>query len=414
MTTAQQITVLPRPDAYSPSWWLAFAGWTRHGRDPVLLKRALGPDCPGPGEVDRAVRRLHAASGDGRRLRIYVGDARRDDLARRVLDTPLLDGPVFNAMQQRTGAERMAFVVNDLQDWSPALTEHLGALLMSMAPYRGLPPFGAEQILFAGNYAGTPFGAHQGFEHAFLCHLGPADKMFYLWSTETYRALTGGTADVADYEPLLPHGIELRLEPGDVLYLPAYWFHIGTQREYSCSVAVGMYDFPLERWLGPAVTRALAASEPWPLSDYAPFSGEGRPLGRRAAELLGSLQAGLPDTLDDRWLRCASNAGFVHRRRPTFAAPPLTPGDRVRVRRPFQVCWRPRPGDRGALDVYLRHERVAVAAHAAWPAIFRALNAGATPTIDELAGLLGAPWTAADALAVARVLAATGGLERAV
>src|SRR5688500_4191374 len=98
--TPQQILVPLRSDIYSPAWWLAFAGWTRHGRDPVLLKGALGPRCPGSGEIDRAVRRLHASSGAGRRLRIYVGDERRDDLAQRVLAARLAaDVPVFTAMQ---------------------------------------------------------------------------------------------------------------------------------------------------------------------------------------------------------------------------------------------------------------------------------------------------------------------------
>ncbi len=410
--TPHQITVPLRADIYSPAWWLAFAGWTRHGRDPVLLKGALGPRCPGSGEIDRAVRRLHASSGAGRRLRIYVGDARRDDLAQRVLAAPLpADVPVFTAMQRTTGAERLAFVVNDLQDWSPPLTEHLGELLMSMAGQRGLPPFGAEQILFAGNYAGTPFGAHQGFEHAFLCHLGPADKMFYLWSTETFRALTGGTADVADYTQLLPHAIALRLQPGDILYLPAYWFHIGTQREYSCSVAVGMYDYPLERWLGQALTRAVAAAEPGQIQAYAP-PGEVDPLRARLAALTGPLTQALTQALAEQWHRCASNAGFMRRRADVVDAPWLAARDRVRVRRPFQVCWQVRPGG-GVIDVYIRHARVPVVAHAAWPVIFRALNGGATPLVNELVDLLGAPWTADDALAVIQALAGTGGLERA-
>lgn len=412
-TTAEEITVRLQEDAYTPEWWANFDRWTQNGRDPVLIKGGLGSHLPGPEEIERSFHRMHSSRGGAQRLRIYIGSSRRNDLAQQALRSPLPDGvPVFKTLQRQTGSERLAFVINDFQDWSQPMVEYFGALLSSMAARRGLPAFGAEQILFAGNYDATPFGAHQGYEDAFFCHFGPGEKSFYLWSTPTYRALTGGTDSLADYARLLPHGIELRLEPKDLLYLPAHWFHIATQTSYSCSMAIAMYDYPLQRWVHQAVTRTLNSSGPWSRLRYQSHRSEGNPLGGILTSLMDKIHEDVPASLDDQWLRCASNAGFRHLRMPVFEQLRLSAGDRVRVRWPFKVCWQPGRRD-STLDVYLRHERLHVVAHPGWPAIFHALNDGEELAARDLFDLFASPWTPQDVLNVLQAMTATGGLERA-
>ncbi len=413
MPSADSITVSAPRNGPSPSWWLEFDRRTAGGRDPLLIKGMLDPNEPlvgvGPAEIDAVIRRMQAATGP-RRLRIYADGQRRDDLAARVLATPLPDDrPVFESIQALLGEPRLAFMINDLQDWSAALLARLGALLVDMSAVRGAPPFGAEQILFAGNYAGTPFGAHRGYEHAFLAHLGPATKGFHLWSPERFAALTGGLDDVFDYEPLLGHAISMELEPGDLLYLPAQWFHLGTQQGYSCSVAVGLYDYPITRWARGRVAAALA-EERGPMA-YLDPADDGRALAAELDAQLASLTASLREELQDGWLRRQSNAGFVRKRVEARRVATPEPDARVRVRAPFRLQLRARPAA-GAVDLYLAHERVCVVAHRAWPLLARALGSPTGLSVALAQAVLGPPWDRGSLTAIFTALLATGGLER--
>lgn len=413
MPNADSITMSAPRGGPSPSWWLDFDRITAGGRDPLLIKGMLDPHESihgvGPAEIDAVVRRMQAAN-EPRRLRVYTSTQRRDDLAARVLASPLpADRPVFESMQTLLDEQRLAFMINDLQDWSPALHARLGALLVDMFAVRGMPPFGAEQILFAGNYAGTPFGAHRGFEHAFLYHLGPANKGFHLWSPTRFVELTGGLDDVFEYDALLAHAINMVLEPGDLLYLPAQWFHIGTQQGYSCSVAVGLYDYPVGRWVRSRLSAALA-DEAGTMA-YLDAHDNGQMLTASLAERLAPITASLFDELREGWLLRQSNAGFVRKRVDAQLGTRPQPSDHFRVRAPFRLVSRSRSAD-GAIDLYLAHQRVSVVAHRAWPLLVRALGSAGGLSIVQAEQVLGRPWDRVSLTRIFVALLATGGLER--
>src|SRR5690606_7718687 len=184
LVTDARATTWP-PDA---AFWARFDGLTDGGRRPQLFRGLLPPQFPGPVELDAALRREHDEPEERRRMRLYVGAELRPDLARQFHEAPLPpDEPPFAAMQRITGAERIGLVINELQIWSEALMRATGTLLESMYAARGMPPGGVELVLFGGNYAGTAFGAHRGYEHAFLLHLGPNPKQFHLWSEALYH-----------------------------------------------------------------------------------------------------------------------------------------------------------------------------------------------------------------------------------
>ena len=170
-------------------------------------------------------------------------------------------------MQDLVGAERFSLVINNLETVSPALAAGLGTFLRSLIDGWGLPLGGAEQVAFAGNYSGTAFGIHEGYEDAFLVHLGPNAKNFYCWSAELYEKLTGGKEPTyGDYQALLEHGEHFLLEPGDALFLPRRVFHVGTQDTFSVSVAMPLYTYPyaqiLQSRIIPDVLASLAGNGP--------------------------------------------------------------------------------------------------------------------------------------------------------
>ncbi len=163
-------------------------------------------------------------------------------------------------MQDLAGADRFSLVINNLETVSPALAAGLGTFLKSLIDGWGLPLGGAEQVAFVGNYAGTAFGIHEGYEDAFLIRLGPNAKNFYCWPAEQYEKLTGGKQPTfGDYQALLEQAEHFLLEPGDALFLPRRVFHVGTQETFSVSVAMPLYTYPYARILA---SRIIPTSSP--------------------------------------------------------------------------------------------------------------------------------------------------------
>lgn len=87
-------------------------------------------------------------------------------------------------MRDLVDADRFSLVINNLETVSPALAAGLGTFPGSLIDGWGLPLGGAGQVAIAGNYAGTAFGVHEGYEDAFLTHFGPNAKNFYRWRAD--------------------------------------------------------------------------------------------------------------------------------------------------------------------------------------------------------------------------------------
>lgn len=315
-------------------------------------------------------------------------------------------------MQDALGLERFAFIINELQDWSPDLTTAAASLLSGMFDLRGIPPWGLEMILFAGNYAGTPFGVHRGFEHAFLCHLGPANKDFYLWSPESYAQLTGGLEDTPNYDHLLAHGVHVVLEPGDVLYLPALWFHIGAQQSYSSSIAIALYDYPIERWFRSALADALGSlPADGPTLPHARIHLDRNPLREEVDHLLATcVRSRLFSNLDDHWFRMLSNAGFLSKRRDLLGSITLKQDDAVRLIPPYRICCHAGHAP-GRSAVYLRARRFTLASEPALEKLVGRLNRGETLSLSDAIRHLEHVFEPDATLGVFEALARTGGLQ---
>ncbi|MGW8762894.1 hypothetical protein ACWGN5_10370 [Streptomyces sp. NPDC055815] len=366
-----------------------------------------------------AIRRAHAAGVEiTSNARVYVGEEHRPDLVVKVLATDGWPEGGFTAwMQEQVGAERFSLVLNTLESVSDPLAAGLGEFVGALIDGWGVPAGGAELVAFVGNYSGTAFGVHEGYENAFLTHYGPATKDFYCWPAEEYRKLTGGSDPLyGDYTWLLERGEHFALEPGDALFLPERVFHVGRQSEFSVSVAIPLYTFPdaaiARAWIAPDLLGALLVSEPdtdaGRPSPMQPLTAGPDELARRLSTVTAAAFAAAAEQAPSaaeahahqRWYTVLSNGGWQQSENDlardeaaaAFAAASLTSGTSVAVRAPYRLMV---TGE----QAFLRGCETATDPAVLTPDLVERLNNGPTTLPDD-----------PKVIAVIRTLGATGGL----
>lgn len=412
MTTATDSLVTWPP---SPEFWSTqFLQKTSGAVAPYLFKGMIPVDRLGPNDVIDGLRRLRRAATHGEptsvRTRVYVGEERRDEAIEAVLTAPWSGEDFVSWMQSRTGAERFSLVINNLETTSAKLTAVLGELIGAAHAGWGVPIGGSEQVAFAGNYAGTAFGVHEGYEDAFLVHLGPGVKHFYCWSGGLYQELTGGRAPTfGDYTALLERGERFDLEPGDVLFLPRRVFHVGMQSEFSISVAVPLYTYSDTRMLAlsllptileSVVPRDIADEKPSPMHSLATGTAPiAAALTTAAADMLATVSAQLEDKIGElvaaRWRTLRSNGGWEATEHDlsrsdaarAAAAALAAGGTHLRVAEPYTLHPDPDIDDSLNIGVTARGQVLSVPESSAWGAALAALADGQSVRItNELGG----------------------------
>ncbi len=414
------------PDQF---WNSEFQAQTDGGRRPTVFKHLLPPDLVTVDDVLKTVLRLqqaHAASDvTAAKVRVYVGEDRRDDLVRNILTTAWGPKDDFLAwMQKVVGAKRFSLVINNLETLSEPLSASIGAFNASMFANWGLPVGGCEQVAFIGNYAGTAFGVHEGYEDAFQFHLGPGVKHFYCWSQDTYTRLTGSPEPIfGDYRWLLSHGECFDLETGDVLFLPRRVFHVGVQSHFSVAVTVPIYTYPYRRLLARAIlpqlleaVLQLSEETPSPLQQLAGgWPALVRDISPSIDDLLAVLTQHLgtllPPIIADRWQALVSNGGWEvleHDLARNDAAhiiaeaERLQPGASLALRPPYRLCWTSDESDGESAQIYLRGVSVPVTHLQALAPVLHRLNAGEAIIVPDAPAVV-------EGL---RALYSTGGLQR--
>jgi hypothetical protein len=409
--------------ALGPEFWTRTLAAATNGMTSPHLFKDIIPSTAANADAVLAgfanIRRAHAqGTAITAEARVYVGEELRPDLLPVVLGAESWpDGGFVEWMQDLVGEQRFSLVLNTLESAAPALAAGLGEFMGSLMDGWGVPVGGAEQVAFVGNYAGTAFGVHEGYEHAFLTHYGPGTKDFYCWPADQYRKLTGGSEPLyGDYTWLLEHGEHFALEPGDALFLPERVFHVGRQSEFSISVAVPLYTFPdaaiVREFVVPDLLGPLLASTPdtdlGQPSPMSPLPDSGGQLAQRLGELTASVLTTAADQaaasarahVHQRWNTILSNGGWqlveadLGRMEAAAAFDPeqVQPGATAAVTAPYRLIV---TGE----QAFLRGCEVAVDPAVVTPDLVHALNTGPT-TLPATGGTL----------AAVRALGATGGL----
>lgn len=153
-----------------------------------------------------------------------AGDGSFDDYRRRIVD--------------RQGARTYALIVNSLHSHSHALWQGGRGFFDGLWRQVGLPLSGAITTLFHGNYEQTPVGVHKDRFATFLFALQGSKRMRF-WAE---RPWSQPVTTRLDYRAHLASSFVVDVAPGDVLYWPASYYHVGENAcaEATTSVNVGV------------------------------------------------------------------------------------------------------------------------------------------------------------------------------
>lgn len=141
-------------------------------------------------------------------------------------------------MRQALAGRRYALVVSELHSFSYALWAEERRLLDELWRRLGLPLSGAITTLFHGNYEHTPVGVHRDRFGTMLFALRGRKRMRF-WRQRPWRE---DVSTLLDYQPYLAESLAVELAPGEALYWPSSYYHVGesVDDEPATSVNIGL------------------------------------------------------------------------------------------------------------------------------------------------------------------------------
>ncbi len=117
------------------------------------------------------------------------------------------------------------FVVDDYHVHDDLVWRRVRQFLRGLYGITGLPGEEAKMTLFLGNYARTPFGLHRGRSANFMFVVDGL-KRIRAWPDEFFRGKPDMTNRL-DYERYNDASVVLDARPGEVIFWPASYWHIG-------------------------------------------------------------------------------------------------------------------------------------------------------------------------------------------
>jgi hypothetical protein len=117
------------------------------------------------------------------------------------------------------------FVVDDYHVHDDLVWRRVRQFLRGLYGVTGLPGEEAKMTLFLGNYARTPFGLHRGRSANFM-FVVDGRKRIRAWPDEFFRGKPDMTNRL-DYERYNDASVVLDARPGDIIFWPASYWHIG-------------------------------------------------------------------------------------------------------------------------------------------------------------------------------------------
>lgn len=136
------------------------------------------------------------------------------------------------------GGHRHALIVNRLHVLDARLWRREREWFAPLWRRAGLPSGSAITTLFHGNYEHSPIGVHKDRFATFMFVLSGRKRMRF-WPQCPWRE---PVASVLDYAPYLPESFAVEVGPGEALYWPASYYHVGetvgTQPATSVNVGI--------------------------------------------------------------------------------------------------------------------------------------------------------------------------------
>lgn len=157
---------------------------------------------------------------------------------------PRAEDAAFDGYRQRLDAElaafseetRYALVVHAFHAFHAEQWERQRAFFEPLWERTGLPLSGAITTLFHGNYAHTPVGVHRDRFATFLFAL-EGRKRIRFWPECPW---TERVTSKLDYQAHLATSFTAEPEPGDLLYWPASYYHVGESADGATATSVNV------------------------------------------------------------------------------------------------------------------------------------------------------------------------------
>jgi hypothetical protein len=232
------------------------------------------------------------------------------------------------------------FVVDDYHVHDDLVWRRVRQFLRGLYGITGLPGEEAKMTLFLGNYARTPFGLHRGRSANFMFVVDGL-KRIRAWPDKFFRGKPDMTNRL-DYERYNDASVVLDARPGEVIFWPASYWHIGEDAG-GPSIAISLALF-MEPQPGADLAQTLE-------QEIATRSTGGRPRRTRAGKGIAAgvqrdlrtLRAiahgpSLARALAADRLNRVTGAGFI-RVPPAAPARVLAAGDVVRGDPEFPLRW---------------------------------------------------------------------------
>lgn len=280
------------------------------------------------------------------------------------------------------GGRRFGFVVDDYHVHDALVWRRVREFVRGLYAITGLPGEDVKATLFLGNYARTPFGLHRGRSDNFMFAVDGL-KRIRAWPDAFFRGKPDLTNRL-DYEPYNGDSVLLDARPGEIIYWPASYWHIGEDAD------------------GPSIAISLALfMEPQPGADLAQTIEQEiatRSAGHRRGRRVGA-EGALPDVSRDlRALRRIAQGPSLQRALAADRLNRVTGAGFSRV--PPAAALRPLGDDeivRGDADCPVRWNRVgddivcsasghafALPAHPRLPALLRRLGSPAPIRVGDV------------------------------
>lgn len=196
--------------------------WDRH---PVVF-RDIGPPVYPADAVLRAVARARPRDDDDVPTLRFVLDGRQLAAPGPWLPDPHdIDFDAYaRRVRERAGdACEYALIVNTLHRHGYGVWAAGQRFFQGLWQRVGIPGSSAITTLFHGNYERTPVGVHKDRFATFLFVLEGRKRMRF-WPQRPWSAPVATCVDYAEY---MGSSFAIDVEPGDVLYWPADYYHVG-------------------------------------------------------------------------------------------------------------------------------------------------------------------------------------------
>lgn len=148
-------------------------------------------------------------------------------------------------------AESITFTRDYCLKYNPRIANRISRFLYNYVSEFGIPNVGINAVFIGGRYKTTWIGLHNDFCNTFLIPAFGRKKMFF-WPQSYFQgnqlnrkpSLNGICFGHVDIAPYREDAIVLEAKPGEILFIPANWWHYNElpTPELTMALSIGVFD----------------------------------------------------------------------------------------------------------------------------------------------------------------------------